>query len=194
MTKLLHSVVVSLPLAGVVPFPHCPFPYLAMAPGAAAPTGAVALFHQPAYGPRAQVGVVAAVHPQGDVLECQAVARVRAREDGGLDPVRDAPLSAADAAIADRLHAELWQLLGELEPAASPEPAHTLAALQPGVGSASEFSLALAAVCELEPYEEQRMLELVSTVDRLSLLKERLREAAGILFARRALARLQLAW
>jgi hypothetical protein len=38
------------------------------------------------------------------------------------------------------------------------------------------------------------MLEMVSTVDRLSFLEERLREAAGIQSARRALARLQFAW
>jgi hypothetical protein len=195
LTKLVHSVAVALPLAGVVPFPHSPHPYLAMAPGAAQlTTGPVALFHQPAFGPRAQVGVLAAVHPDGDVLECQPVTRVRSRADGGLESVRDAALSADDAAAADRLHSELWQLLGELAPAASPEPARTLAALRPGVGSASVFSLALAAVCELEPHEQQRLLETVSTLDRLAFLRKRLREAASIQSARRALARLQIAW
>jgi len=198
---LLNLITTALPLAGVVPFPRCPLPYLASAPHLTAePFERVALFHKPAFGrPLADVGVVATVQPaDGDgVLECEAVARVRRRADGGYDLVVDDPLSGADLARAGLVHLEIWRLMASLDPNAATgqeEDERTLASLRPGLAPPSDFSLALASVCELDIEEQQRMLETVCTLERLAFLEEVVQEAAGMNAARAALAQLQAMW
>jgi len=69
-------------------------------------------------------------------------------------------------------------------------PLSLLGQQRPGVGTPEAFSMALAAVCELEPREQQRMLESTSTLERLTELQAALREATGLSAARASLEKL----
>ena len=148
------------------------------------------------------MGVVARVtHVAADeIIECEPVARVANREGGGFHLVEDVPLSQADSAEAEHLHAELWRILSELrsldkaDADVSADWHQHLNDFRPGVVSPSEFSLALSSMCELEATDQLRLLESVDTLERLIFLKEAFREAVSIKAARASLAQLQFAW
>ena len=129
-----------LPLAGVVPFPQSPHPYLVSAPVGGA-GGRAAAFYQPAFSPMADVGVIAEVLPcgEGGLLECTPLDRVRRMSDGALDVVADTPLDEAAAEEAARLHGELWTLLATLRGADAADG--PLTSLRPGAASPSHASL-----------------------------------------------------
>lgn len=143
-----------------------------------------------------QVGVLAVAQPEGEggVLSCEPFARVRRMSADGLlgegavaqgtaaDELRllrvaDEDLDADCEEEARALHEELWRQLGELsrmqgggtEQLLSPQS--SLVQQRPGLGTPEAFSMALAAACELEPREQQRMLESISTVGRLTELQ-----------------------
>ena len=185
----LDAAVPVLPLAGVVPFPQSPHPYLVSAPVGGA-GGRAAAFYQPAFSPMADVGVIAEVLPcgEGGLLECTPLDRVRRTSDGALDVVADTPLDESAAEEAARLHGELWTLLATLRGADAADG--PLTSLRPGAASPSHASLALASCCELGTAEQQRLLETVDTIERLRSLEVALREAAGVVAARAALASL----
>ena len=149
----LDAAVPVLPLAGVVPFPQSPHPYLVSAPVGGA-GGRAAAFYQPTFSPMADVGVIAEVLPcgEGGLLECTPLDRVRRTANGALDVVEDTPLDEAAAEEAARLHGELWTLLATLRGTDAADG--PLTSLRPGAASPSHASLALASCCELGTAEQ----------------------------------------
>tara|TARA_B100000524_G_C23615145_1_gene357616 strand:- start:188 stop:697 length:510 start_codon:yes stop_codon:yes gene_type:complete len=159
------------------------------------------------------VGVLAEVQlaSEDGVLSFTPCARVRrlpgatpgdgtaggARKDAlEVVEVVDEPIDPDAQIDARSLHHELWQQLGELcrlhgdgteRLLSAPSP---LWEQRPGVGTPGAFSMALAALCELEPREQQRMLECTSTLVRLKELKAAIEEATGLSAARASLTKL----
>ena len=113
------------------------------------------------------------------------------------EPHVDAPFTSdAQEAEATRLHDELWEKLLRIEELSEEdEPGRALphlAELQPGTGSPSDFSLALAGSVDLGEKEAQHLLECDECISRLRTLDEIISESLSFGSAQVALSRLGL--
>lgn len=197
-----------LPLTALVPFPCAP-PYAVSAPGVECGS-AVGLIRSVA-GELARVGVVASVDSaEGGVLMCRPTSdRFRLAEPlpadasppllGTIEMFADDAEDEAGAVVgapellSAELHESVWRQLSDLhelqqrEAGVESELPPRLVALRPGHGSASDFSFALASVCELDPDEAQRILELRSASERLAALEASVGEAVKFCAAQAAI-------
>jgi hypothetical protein len=196
-----------LPLCGLVAFPGTP-PIAASVPSNVAIDAPVGLLHCRRDKSLASVGSLARSSSSiGSTAVFEAFERFRVVEYVSDDeqalvvryePHVDAPFtSAAQEAEAKRLHEDLWEKLMRIEElsqegAPGSRALPQLAELQPGLGSPSDFSLALAGSVELDEAKAQHLLECVVCVDRLRILDEVLSESLSFRSAQAALSRLGL--
>ena len=203
-----------LPLTSLVAFPSAP-PYLLAATGIA-DGETVGLVHRPRGGSTCSVGCIAVASSVAnadtkDLFYFESQSRFRLLEEmqrsgegengdgeqnwhGRVEPFIDDDdgddIRTEDSATA--LHADVWQSLQSMQQLGGDGDGAAnlqwLEELAPGVGSPSDFSLALGGVLEMELHESQALLECASSRRRLITLKSKLDRAVSFAAAQKALS------